>query len=314
MRDRKTCLVACFFSLMLFVAVSFANPEPAQKEFTSPEDARQALVAAVKSKDHQALKAIFGPLISELEPSDPQEQAVELDYFAENVLEHNELVQEKDDKANLIIGSEKWPFPVPIVKKGTVWVFDTAAGRDEIINRRIGHNEKLAQKACRAYVEAQREYYNQAEPDGEQIPKYAQKLISSDGRRDGLYWPTTGQQQESPLGPLVAKAREVGYLMQGSSTAAANGSRPFHGYYFKILKKQGPSAPGGRFSYIINGNMVAGHALVAYPAKWGNSGVMTFIVNQRGRVYQKNLGPDTLKLARKMKEYNPDQTWKLVGE
>jgi hypothetical protein len=298
--------------ILLFSAVSSANPDAAQKVFASPEDARQALVAAVKSRDHQALESIFGPLISELEPSDPQEQAAELEFFAENILERNELVKEGDDKVSLIIGDEKWPFPVPIVKKGGSWVFDTAAGRDEIITRRIGHNEELAQKVCRAYVQAQREYYNLAEPDGEQIPKYAQKLISSAGRRDGLYWPSTSKQQESPLGPLVAKAKEGGYLMQNSS--AANGSHPFHGYYFKILKKQGSSAPGGRFSYIINSNMVAGHALVAYPAKWGNSGVMTFIVNQRGRVYQKNLGPNTLKLARQMKEYNPDQTWKLVGE
>jgi hypothetical protein len=289
----------------------FANqPEPLQKVFTSPAEARQALIAAVQAKDHAVLRTIFGPIARELEPGDPVEQATEFEHFARHVAEGVELLTESEQRATLVIGAKKWPFPVPIVKKGEGWLFDTQAGREEILSRRIGKNELLAIKACRAHVEAQREYYAMAEPDGDQLPKYAQQMMSSPGRRNGLYWPTAAGAKESPLGPLVARAKEEGYLQQ----AGENGPRPFHGYYFRILKRQGANAPGGKFDYVINGNMVAGFALVAYPAKWGVSGVMTFIVNQRGRVYQKNLGPKTAEIARKMKEYNPDLTWKIAQE
>jgi len=289
-----------------------ASPEPAQRLFSSPEEARQALIKAVQAKDHAELKMVFGPVARELEPGDPVEQASEFEHFARHVEEGIGIVKEGEGKAILVIGEKKWPFPVPIVKKGDNWLFDTAAGREEILNRRIGHNELLAINVCRAYLDAQREYYGMAEPDGEQIPKYAQHMISQPGKRDGLYWPTTAGEKESPLGPQVAKAKEEGYLQKHKE--GEHGPRPYHGYYFRILKQQGPRAPGGKFSYVINGNMVAGHALVAYPARWGVSGVMTFIVNQRGRVYEKNLGPKTAETARKMKSYNPDLTWKLVEQ
>ncbi|HEX9080081.1 MAG TPA: DUF2950 domain-containing protein [Desulfuromonadaceae bacterium] len=293
-------------------AVLAAQPAAGQRTFSSPEEARQALVAAVRAKDHAALRAIFGPVARELEPGDPVEQAEEFEHFSRHVAEGVELAKEGETKATLLIGAKKWPFPVPIVNKGGVWLFDTDAGREEIINRRIGHNELLAIKACRAYVDAQREYYAMPEPDGDQIPKYARHMISTPGRRDGLYWPTPPGAKESPLGPLVAKAREEGYMQERKP--GDNGPRPFHGYFFRILTRQGPSAPGGKFNYVINGNMVGGYALVAYPARWGVSGVMTFIVNQRGRVYQKNLGPKTSEIARRMKAYNPDLTWKLAEE
>ena len=289
-----------------------ALPEPTQRLFASPEEARQALIKAVQAKDHAELKMIFGPVARELEPGDPVEQASEFEHFARHVEEGIGLVKEREGKAILVIGEKKWPFPVPIVKKGDNWLFDTAAGREEILNRRIGHNELLAINVCRAYLDAQREYYGMAEPDGEQIPKYAQHMISQPGKRDGLYWPTTAGEKESPLGPQVAKAKEEGYMQKHKE--GEHGPRPYHGYYFRILKQQGPRAPGGKFSYVINGNMVAGHALVAYPARWGVSGVMTFIVNQRGRVYEKNLGPKTAETARRMKSYNPDLTWKLVEQ
>ena len=289
-----------------------ASPEPAQRLFSSPEEARQALIKAVQAKDHAELKMIFGPVARELEPGDPVEQASEFEHFARHVEEGIGLVKEGEGKAILVIGEKKWPFPVPIVKKGDNWLFDTATGREEILNRRIGHNELLAINVCRAYLDAQREYYGMAEPDGEQIPKYAQHMISQPGKRDGLYWPTTAGEKESPLGPQVAKAKEEGYMQKHKE--GERGPRPYHGYYFRILKQQGPRAPGGKFSYVINGNMVAGHALVAYPARWGVSGVMTFIVNQRGRVYEKNLGPKTAETARRMKSYNPDLTWKLVEQ
>jgi len=289
-----------------------ASPEPGQRLFSSPEEARQALIKTVQAKDHAELKAIFGPVASELEPGDPVEQANELERFARHLEEGVEVVKEGEGKATLVIGAKKWPFPVPIVKKGENWLFDTAAGREEILNRRIGHNEIFAVQVCRAYAEAQREYYAMAEPDGDQIPKYAQHMISRPGKKNGLYWPTVAGEKESPLGLLVAKAKEEGYMLPRKE--GEHGPRPFHGYYFHILKSQGKNAPGGKFNYIINGNMVAGYALVAYPARRVVSGVLTFIINQRGRVYEKDLGPKTTEVARKMKEYNPDLTWKLVAE
>jgi hypothetical protein len=307
------CMTAMLLGIAAFPAVSFATqPEPGQRVFTSPEEARQALLSAVQQKDHGALRKIFGPVAGELEPGDPVEQATEFDHFARRVSEGIELVKEGEAKAILVIGAKKWPFPVPIVKKGNSWLFDTEEGREEILNRRIGHNELLAVNVCRAYVEAQREYYSMPEPDGEQIPKYAQHMISRPGKKDGLYWPTIAGEKESPLGPLVAKAKEEGYMQKRKE--GEHGPRPYNGYYFRILKQQGPRTPGGKFSYVINGNMVAGFALVAYPARWGVSGVMTFIVNQRGRVYEKDLGPKTAEIARRMKSYNPDLTWKMVEQ
>lgn len=313
-RCMKLCVVAAIFAVVAitpFKGFAYQSEAP-QREFSSPEEARQALVSAVKAKDHAGLKAIFGSVARDLEPGDPVEQAAEFDSFARHVQEGTELVAEGQAKETLLIGSERWPFPVPIVKRGDKWLFDTEAGREEILNRRIGKNELIAINVCRAYVDAQKEYYNMPEPDGDQLPKYAQHMISKSGRRDGLYWRTINGEKASPLGLLVAKAKEEGYLEKRK--AGEKGPRPYHGYYFRILKQQGPSAPGGKFSYIINGNMVAGYALIAYPARWGVSGVMTFIVNQRGRVYQKDLGAETTTIARKIKSYNPDLTWKLAPE
>lgn len=301
------------FALALLPLASFAaSSATTQRSFASPEEARQALVAAVQAKNHAELAAIFGPAQQELEPGDPVEQAAEFEDFAHEVGEAVNLEPQGDAKVIVKIGDEKWPFPIPLVKKGERWIFDTEQGREEILTRRIGHNELLAINACRSYVDAQREYYNMSEPDGDQIPKYAQHLISRPGRHNGLYWPTIPGEKPSPLGPLVAKAKEEGYFLPGKP--GQGGRRPFHGYFFKILKKQGKSAPGGKFNYVINGNMVAGHAIIAYPSRWGVSGVMTFIVNQRGRVYQKNLGPKTAELVKKIDAYNPDLSWKLVGQ
>ena len=287
-----------------------AGNEAAQRVFTSPDDARTALMGAAAAKDTAELRAIFGPVSGELESTDPVERANELEQFSRHVKEGVELVKEGESRAILLIGARKWPFPVPIVRKGDSWLFDTESGREEILNRRIGGNELNAVKVCKAYVEAQREYYTMPVQEGDQIPKYAQRKFSTPGKKDGLYWPTAPGEKESPLGPLVALAREEGFMKE--RPAGEKGPRPYEGYYFRILKRQGPSAPGGKFDYVINGNMVAGHALVAYPAKWGVTGVMTFIVNQRGRVYEKNLGPDTAGIARAMESYDPDLSWKLV--
>jgi hypothetical protein len=313
---RPRLLPLCLLALLVVLAapasiLAAASPVTAQRVFGSAEEARRALVTAVQKKDRQEMATIFGPLLHEMETGDPVEDAAEFNHFAGHVNEGVELTTPGPDRAVLLIGSEKWPFPIPIVKKGNQWLFDTQAGREEIVNRRIGHNELLAINACRSYVDAQREYYNiQPQVDGVPIPKYAQHLISRPGKRDGLYWPTLPGEKESPLGPLVAKAKEEGYTLPGKDEE--HGPRPFHGYFFKILKKQEKCAPGGKYNYVINGNMVGGFALVAYPARWGVSGVMTFIVNQSGRVYQKNLGPKTAKIARKMKAYKPDLSWKLV--
>lgn len=302
--------VFCVSGILLLALIGRAAGAPDEPRlFGSAEEARQALVQAVAAKDRQALSAIFGAEARELESSDPVERNAELEEFSRHLLEANELVYEGEERAILRIGNRRWPFPVPLVRGKEGWRFDTRAGREEVLNRRIGRDELLAINACRAYVEAQREYYNMPVPDGEQIPKYAQHFISRPGRHDGLYWPTVKGERESPLGPLVAKAKEEGYF---GPQKGEPGRRPFHGYYFRILKRQGKNAAGGSYSYLINGNMVAGHALVAYPARWGKTGVMTFIVNQRGRVYQKNLGPHTAELARQMREYDPDLSWKVV--
>jgi hypothetical protein len=312
MQGGRILLMAGLLLHGMLTAVLADREVPAQSLFRSPEEARQALISAVQAKDHGKLREIFGPVAGDLEPGDPVEQAAEFDHFARHIMEGTSLIREGDARVVLVIGERKWPFPVPIVKKGDRWLYDTEAGREEILNRRIGHNELLAINVCLAYIDAQREYYTMPEQDGDQTPKYAQHKFSTPGRRDGLYWPTATGEKESPLGPLVAKAREEGYMKERK--AGETGPRPFHGYYFRILKKQGATAPGGKFDYVINGNMVAGHALVAYPARWGVSGVMTFIVNHRGRVYQKNLGSDTGEIARSMENYDPDLSWKLVEQ
>jgi len=311
-------MLASALAVLLAAGVLLAQPQlaaaapatPAQQVFTTAEAARQALVEAARAKDRRALAAIFGPAFADLAPGDPVEEAADFEHFSGHVQEGTALSPEGENKAVLLIGSKQWPFPIPLVREAGGWRFDTLAGRQEILTRRIGHNELSAISVCRAYVEAQREYYGMAEQDGDQIPKYAQHLISRPGRHDGLYWPTAPGMKESPLGPLVAKAKEEGYMQPRKEGERER--RPFHGYFFKILKKQAKSAPGGKFDYLVNGNMIAGHALVAYPSRWGVSGVMTFIVNQSGRVYQKNLGPKTAEIARKLTAYNPDPSWRLV--
>lgn len=303
-------LLALLVLALLPVLARAEQPVSGQLTFSTPEQAREALISAVRAKDHADLSGIFGPARKDLEPGDPVEQEAEFQHFSHEVGEGVELESQGENRAILKIGAKRWPFPIPLVKKDDRWFFDTVAGREEILNRRIGHNELLAINVCRAYVDAQREYYAMPEPDGDQLPKYAQHMISRPGRHDGLYWPTQAGEKPSPLGPLVAKAKEQGYLPPRKP--GEHGPRPFHGYYFKILKKQGKNAPGRKYNYVVNGNMVGGYALVAYPSRWGVSGVMTFIVNQRGRVYQKDLGPHTAAIARKMDSYNPDLSWKLA--
>jgi hypothetical protein len=209
-------------------------------------------------------------------------------------------------KVVLVVGNDDFPFPIPIVPDGPSWRFDTAAGKDEIINRRIGQNELNTIQVCLAYVDAQREYYT-LDPDRDGVLQYAQKFSSTQGKKDGLYWPTNPGDSPSPLGLLVAKARGEGYSKSSAGVPVA-----YWGYYYRILSAQGKDAPGGAYGYLAHGRMIGGFALVAYPAQYGVSGVMTFIVNHEGVVYQKNLGPNTAAIARAMKQFNPDDTWQKV--
>lgn len=298
------------------------TPAVQQATFSTPEEAMQALVEAAKAKDHAALRKIFGPDDDQLLSGDPVEDNKDLESFAAAVSESADLKKEGDAKCTMAVGKNNYPLPIPIVKQGDHWIFDTKAGIDEILNRRIGENELSTVATCRAYVVAQWEYFTEGHLAGNGVAAYAQKFRSTPGEHDGLYWETAEGEKPSPLGELVAAARAEGYGQKGQAPTQAQGKdegqkpahNPYHGYFFKILTRQGSHAPGGKYSYIINGNMIAGYALLAYPAKWGNSGVMTFMVNQQGRVYQKNLGRDTAKVAGAITEYDPDPSWKPVGE
>jgi hypothetical protein len=281
-----------------------------EERFSSPQAAADALQRAVDTRDTNALHAIFGPAGHALVSVDVVEAAEERELFMNRVKEKVNLVAASDSKQELQIGADGWPFPIPVVKQDGQWHFDVEAGKEEILNRRIGANELGALQVCRAYVQAQREYAS-ADHNADEVLEYAQHLRSTVGAHDGLYWSTRTGDELSPLGPLVAQAHGEGYRQQ--TKILTEEQSPYHGYYFRILTQQGKHAPGGKYNYIINGHMVAGFALVAWPAEWDNTGVMTFIVNQRGKVYQKNLGPKTPSIANAMTAYDPDPTWKLAG-
>jgi hypothetical protein len=280
-----------------------ASPSPAQQLFTSPAEAVKALQAATQVKDTTALDEIFGPEVRELLTGDKVQDANNAQRFANAMAQSCNLVQDGDDKITLEVGTNDWPMPIPLVKTNGQWFFDTAAGKEEIINRHIGKDELHAIGVCRAYVTAQRQY---ARMNG---AVFALKFKSTPGKKDGLYWPVTENEPASPFGPLVAEAHVEGYYHHNGA-----GPQPFHGYYFRILTRQGDAAPGGKINYLSNGNLTGGFALLAYPEHWDQSGIMTFIVNQDGKVYQQNLGEKTSRIAGKMKEYNPDSEWSLVRE
>ena len=228
--------------------------------------------------------------------------------FLKSYEEKHQLVND-GDKMILVIGNQEWPLPIPVVKQGSRWVFDTKAGREEILNRRIGENELTTIQVLLAIVDAQREYARK-DRDGDGILEYAQQFRSVPGKQNGLYWEAKAGEEESPLGPLAADARVEGYK------AASAGAKPvpFHGYYFKILTGQGKNAPGGAYNYLVKGNLIGGFAVIAAPAQYGNSGVMTFLVNHDGVVYEKDLGKNTLELAKKMSTFDPDKSWKKADQ
>jgi hypothetical protein len=284
-------------------------PVVEQRKFASPAEAIQALQSAAQAKDVDALHAIFGSQLDDLLSGDPRQDAIELDNFSKALAQVCTPVQKDDNTVVLDIGAQNWPFPIPLVQQDGQWHFDTAAGADEILNRRIGQDELTAIGVCHAYVSAQREYASE-DRDGSGVLKYAQRLMSNPGKRDGLYWDPAPGEDLSPLGPLVAQARTEGY----DEPKNISPREAFHGYYFKVLKEQGPDAPGGAYSYVINGNMVAGFALAAYPAHWGDSGIMTFIVSKEGKVYESNLGPQSETAATAMTAFDPDSSWTVVQD
>ncbi len=291
---------------LLFGAHQVIRANETGKTFATPEEAVAALVRATGAQNGDALRAIFGPAAADIENPDRVQATNEFNTFTAALNTTNWLDHESDTKCILEVGTNSWPFPVPIVKKDGRWHFDTEAGEQEILNRRIGKNELAVLDVVRAYVDAQREYASR-DRNGDEVLEYAQHLASTPGTKDGLYWPPGSDGEISPLGPLVADAQGEGYKVRSSGQDTTQA--PFHGYYFKILKRQSKHAPGGKYDYVINGHMIGGFALIAWPAEYGESGIMTFIVNQQGRVYQKNLGPKTEKLAAGMKIYDPDSSW-----
>jgi hypothetical protein len=304
----KRCALVMALALSLPIATRAAA---AGQTFATPEEAVSALVNATAAESGDALRAIFGPAAADLENPDRVQATNEFNAFTAALNATNLLVHESDTKCVLEVGTNFWPFPVPIVKKEGRWFFDTQAGEEEVFHRRIGKNELATLEVMRAYVDAQREYASR-DRNGDEVLEYAQRLASTPGAKDGLFWPPDLDGEISPLGPMVAEAQGEGYRMQRKDPDSA--PEPFHGYFFKILTRQGKHAPGGKYGYIINGHMIGGFALVAWPAEYGVSGIMTFIVNQQGRVYQKDLGPKTGKIAAALKEYDPDLTWSVSRE
>ena len=276
------------------------------KTFSSAAQASRALFLAAQAGDETALLEIFGADGKEIVSSgDPVEDKNSRDQFVRKYQEMNRLVEEPDGTVRLYIGAENWPLPIPLVNHNDAWYFDTGAGKEEILLRRIGRNETAAIRVLQELVDAQKEYY--AEPRDGEVKQYAQKLGSDDGKHNGLYWKIDGGEPESPIGPHLAYAGGDTY-----SAGSNPGARPFYGYYFQILTKQGEHAAGGAKNYIVDGKMIRGFAFLAYPVEYAASGVMSFIVDQDGIIYQKDLGPNTANLAKTLSLYDPDKTWKRV--
>jgi hypothetical protein len=303
-----TTLLACVVTITMFVAAFSQDSYAAglrQKRFQSPDEAVQALVAASRADDLKTMQVILGPGSEELISSgDSVADNAGRDKFVASYEQKHSLEARTTNTRILHIGADDWSLPIPIVKKGNGWVFDIRKGKKEILNRRIGRNELQVIDVIEAYVDAQHEYASKDYRGGGKV-EFAQRFISTPGNRDGLYWEAKEGEKQSPLGPLIAQAAKEGYSTDGNLS-------PFHGYYFKILKGQGKLAGGGKYEYVVKDKMILGYALVAYPAEYGNSGVMTLMVNQEGIILEKNLGSGTKRLAEAMKVFNPDKSWKKV--
>lgn len=308
MGTSRLAILALGAAILLLAAQVSAAPRDTAgpQRFSSAEQAVDALVAAARAGDRKKVVAILGPGSQELISSgDAVEDAYTRQQFIAAYDDKHSIESDSDKPAILIVGLDNWPFPIPLVQQDGAWRFDTAAGREEILARRIGRNEAAVVKACLAFYDAQNEYADKNR-DKNGMAVYAQRIVSSPGKKDGLYWPTAAGEQQSPLGEAVAAATGRGYRVGAQA--------PFHGYYFKVLTRQGSTAPGGAVNYVVGGSMIGGFALVAYPAQYGNSGIMTFLVNNDGDVFQKDLGPGTAQLASKMTSFDPDHTWKKVVE
>lgn len=283
----------------------WTSASPAQQAYPSPEEAAAALAAAVKSGASRAILRVLGNDAEDVIASgDDVADAETRQRFLAAYVDKHSIKAEGNKTATLMLGTDEFPFPIPLVNKTSGWEFDSAAGRREILYRRIGRNELDAIQTCLAFVDAENEY---AEKDrtGAGAGTYAQRIVSSPGKKDGLFW--RDERDPSPLGELAAQASAEGYKVGDQEQAA-----PYHGYYFRILKGQGSDAPGGALYYVVKGKMIGGFALIAYPAEYGNSGVMTFLVNHAGTVYQKDLGGRTEIIAKRITLFDPDQTWKKV--
>ena len=307
MKMKLPLLPAVLAAGMSFAALVYPAEGTKQKTFASPEEAAKALIAAFKSDNAQDMLQILGPGSREIiQSGDAVADKAARERLVKVYEEANALERSGDAKAVLVVGKDAWPFPVPIVKGASGWRFDSRQGREEILNRRIGRNELSAVQAILAYVDAQREYYLR-NPQDDKLLHYSQRFASTPGKRDGLYFPTKAGERPSPLGPLFSAAKAEGY-------AKSEGGAPiaYHGYRYRVLRGQGASAEGGAYDYMAQGRMIGGFALVAWPASYGNSGVMTFIVNHAGVVYEKDLGPDTAPAAQKITRFNPDKSWKRL--
>jgi hypothetical protein len=285
-----------------FSLVPTLAQEQGQRTFASVEDAGRSLFDAMQAQEDEALLGVLGPAGRDIISSgDPIEDLDARNSFTAKYQEMHRFVTEPNGTVTLIVGAENWPLPIPLISKNGAWYFDTQAGKNEILYRRIGKNEVFAIQALKDLVGAQKQYYDRA-PDG-LAKEYAQKLISDEGKHNGLYWAETDDQFDSPINPLIAYAR------QNRPIEEVGAHVPYNGYFFRILTSQGPHAPGGAKNYVVNGRMTAGFALVAYPVEYRSSGVMTFIVDGSGTIYEKDLGANTTKLARTMTVYDPDATW-----
>lgn len=304
-RARWSAVVLAVLLGLTTCSMTWAAAPGKQKLFETPDEAVQSLLEAIRKGDTKAMVEVLGPTSGPLVSSG---DAVEDQRAREAFLRAYDAahrLQAGGGKIVLYVGTDNFPFPIPVVPDGASWRFDTAAGREEILDRRIGRNELDAIQVCLAYVDAQREYYARERKQGD-VHEYAQRLASTPGKRDGLYWEAKPGEGASPFGPLVARARAEGYGGRGTQS-------PYHGYLYRILTGQGPGAPDGASDYVAGGHMVGGFALVAFPAQYGASGVMTFIVSHDGVVYQKDLGPGTSTLARQMKLFDPGKGWQKVG-
>jgi len=315
-RSRRNCklfdvakagFIAAIATIFLALPLAgMAAGSHGQSHFDSPEQAVKVLIDASRAGQSRELLKILGHDGRKLVFSgDPVADKLGREKFVAAYDKANQIEPQGPERSVLVIGEKQWPFPIPLVKLGAVWHFDTQAGVEEILNRRIGRNELGAIQVCRAYVDAQRDYAAQV-PQSGGLLEYAQHFMSGPNKRDGLYWPAAAGEPESPMGALVASARAEGY---SAGKDSQRHHEPYHGYFYRILKRQGKHAPDGARDYLVDGRMVAGFALIAFPARHGDSGIMSFMVNQDGVVYQKNLGRDTESVARKMTNFNPDPSW-----